>query len=174
MAHSEKPPYQPTAEQSARVEALKQRNRLTLYLPLLLLGLPIIAVMAALIWLSTAGNDATQWQGNVSGIADMVIILSVIPVMLMCAVLPVGAIALVVTGRQKEWQPIHSLRVLLWRSEGLLNQAQDRINQYAPPLIEKTIEGNRRFSYLFTIISRFTRLLFGPVQRTKNDQSQNN
>ncbi len=157
--------YQPTPEQKARATALQRFHQLYLYIPLAVLGTPIIVTFALLIWLATGGDEAAVWQGYVSSIADMVIILTTLPLMFMCAMLPIGAIVLMVQGREKGWQPIGRLQTLLWRLESRLDGVRDRVDRYAPAVAERSITGRGWVTYILALGQKISNLLFGTAER---------
>lgn len=113
--------YQPTPEQIARATAQRRFNALFVYSPLLLFTLALLGFSIAMIYFAVVREP---WRPMVSAVADLLVILTVLPTLLLCALLPAGAVAVVIQGRQRGWTPLHSLQVLFWRLDSLVSRVQ--------------------------------------------------
>ena len=168
--------FTPTDEQRQREQSLQKFNRIAIYLPLGLFGLIISAIVIALmVGVISPGIGGTA--KFVSGMADIVIIMMTVPMMLACAILPVGAIALMVTRQQKQKenpQPQmgalanHSrIQVLFWRLDSMIAKVQDSAqNKITPSIAKPVIRLNAFLAYISTL---FNNLLETIYRRTEND-----
>ncbi|MEM8856939.1 MAG: hypothetical protein AAGD96_01375 [Chloroflexota bacterium] len=79
--------------QIERRARLSKYNRLTLYLPLVLMGVFISAVIGIMMWLTVfpAAETQTDWRTFASGTADMIIIFTVLFLILGVALIPISA-----------------------------------------------------------------------------------
>ena len=80
--------------QQERQKRLNKFNRRTIYLPLALLAIVIITLVGLMLWLTLGGNPEhiANWRIFSSATADLIIILTVLPLILMTAIFPILAI----------------------------------------------------------------------------------
>ncbi len=143
--------FRPNPEQLARARALRRFNWWTLYLPLILLALGILAAAGLVIWQTIEGRPAMdQWRLFVSAVADTVIIFATLAVTFACLVLPAAGIGLLVFGRQK--RPVKAAQRLLWR----LDQAVSRVGTQVEPAVtevaHRVIKGRAVLAYWEALI----------------------
>ncbi len=78
---------------AARQQQLNRYNRLTIYFPLLIMALIIIGIVGGMMWLVLAGDESgiANWREFTSATADLIIILTVLPLILIMALFPILA-----------------------------------------------------------------------------------
>lgn len=155
-------PYRPTAAQRARAEALNRYNRWSLYLPLGLLGTVLVVLALFLLSAAVLQNISFWPQARLmlSGVADLLMIMTIAPLTLVCALLPAGYIGLLVYMNQQELKPVESLQTRLWRLESFIGRVYNTLGQYQPYVTTPIIELNSRFSYLRAFLRRIQQYLF--------------
>jgi hypothetical protein len=139
--------YQPTAAQQQRAAALRRFNWLYFYLPITLISLGGLALFVYLLW-SSLPAEQTQERLFVSALADIVIILTVLPTLLLCAIVPGAAVYLTMHGRKAGWAPLRKLQTLFWRLEGLLAKIDGPIRQVSDKTAQALIQAHSRAAWL--------------------------
>lgn len=161
-AAEESQPYQPSAVQLARAERLDQYNWFSLYLPLIIVALLILAMAGWMFWSTvvnpTEGNDRILL---VSSLADLIIILSLGPVIVSCLLLPAGAIALMVYDREREYSRIHGLQRLLWRVDGAFETARQKVEETSPKVARPVIQFNSAYAAMVRFLKRLKQIIWG-------------
>lgn len=158
---------QPTAAQEERRAQLRRFNRLTITLPVGLTIVLWLALLLAMIWVSIAGEwfamDTNQayYRELLSGIADVVTMLLLAPMLLLCALPIAGAIGLMVYRRRKkddsgDKEP--SLP-LFWRIENKVIMVHDAVARAVPKLARPVINGHSTIAYLKQLVLEVKRLL---------------
>ena len=126
-------PYQPTAAQQARADALRRFNLWAIYVPLGLITAAILVLVVAMIVLAVI---QPRWRPTTSAVADLLVILTILPTLLLCTLLPAGAGFVFIDSRRKGRAPLRSLRTLLWRLDTLVSRVQrivsDGVDRFAP------------------------------------------
>jgi hypothetical protein len=154
--------YQPTTEpteaQAERAASLKQYNRLVVYLPLALFSLVAIGIIAVLLYYNLAwpNEPLRQFTGAVAG---LVIILGSIPLLLLCAILPMGALFAFVAGRREGYAPLQRLQRLLWRLDNGITGVRQGVEAAAPKAAEPVIAGHARAAYLRTLLQHLKEMV---------------
>lgn len=145
------PAYHPTAEQLAREQQLRRFNRLYIALPLGLLALVAVGlVVLLLVGVFSPGIVGTE--AFISALADIIIILWIMPMLVLMALLVIGFVALRLNRRQKrKLLPEDSLMLrygrvqpFLWRVEGYLDRADAQVNRAADNMTEPLISNHGR------------------------------
>lgn len=152
----ETPPetYQPTTAQLERAAALRRFNRLAVYLPVLLFAL-IALILFVLMLINALPNEGSQaTRSLLSGLADIILIVTIIPLWLVLTLVPVGAIVLVVQMRQRDISPLRGLQTLFWRIESKLGQVQQKTEEVAPKAAAPVIKVNAQLSFVLTWLDR--------------------
>jgi len=144
--------YEPTTDQLARAAALRRFNRLAVYLPLGLAGLVVLALIGLLFWGVLSPNVAGTRE-FVSGLADVVIILAIMPLLLLCAVVPLAAVGLVIYRRQQPQREYGRLQPLFWRLDSILDRARNKAEAALPKAANNVISGHARITYWRTLIN---------------------
>lgn len=168
---------QPTSEQEARRARLRRFNRLVIYLPVGLVTLAWIALVAVLFWLSIVGEwfaidtDQANYRQLFSGVADTVTILALLPLLLLCALPSVGAIALVVYRRQRKADapPAPSLP-LLWRIENIIREARDRSAAALPKIARPIINAHATGAFIQRLILELKQIIRQEISRNGDDR----
>lgn len=139
-----KPSFEPTPAQQARDVSLRRFNRLTIYLPLGAAGCAALVLLGIMLWQVFATTPESQTYRFFSGLADLILILSLFPLLLLCAIGPALFGYLVYAANTKrKLEPAQrrcKLQTALWRLDAVLGTAQsalrDRyLEQAARPLI---------------------------------------
>lgn len=153
-----KPEYQPTDRQLERAAALRRFNRLFVYLPIILAALIGLFVVGLLFWV-TLVQPGEGSRETVSGIASFVIILTSIPMTLLCAIPSVLFIALIVQGRQKGTAPIKRVQTIFWRLDSLVLRLQSTVNEFMPKMADVVIRGHAAVAFVRNLLNKLTNLL---------------
>jgi len=152
-AAAESTAYEPSVSQLARAKAMRRFNRLFVYTPVAFLGLVGLVLIGLLLWGSLSPH-ITGTREFASALADIVIILTVLPLMVMCAVVPLAAIAYAGYRRRGEKRAHGRLHLLFWRLESLLERAQRGSGAGMNKLARPVIEGHARAAFLSTLFNR--------------------
>ncbi len=166
--------YTPTEEQLQRDQAFIRFNKLAVYLPIGFFSLIIIAIVIFLM-VGVLFPGITDPAKFVSGMADIIIILLTLPMMLACAILPVGYFAYITNRQQKRKENPQTgalayrsrVQILFWRLESLISKAQDIIqNKVSPGIAKPVIRLNAFLTYISTLLDNLLKMIY---RRTKND-----
>jgi hypothetical protein len=141
------PETEPTTVQRQRAAALRRFNWLYFYLPIILFSLGGIAPLIFILWKSLPAEQ-TEQRLFVSAVADVMIILTVLPMLLLCAIAPGAAVYLVVHGRKEGWAPLRKLQTLFWRLQNLLARVDGRIQQTGDKAGHALIQAHGRAAWL--------------------------
>jgi hypothetical protein len=155
-------PYQPTPAQLERAAAQRRFNALYVYTPLVIFSLLFVGFLVAMIYFAVVRDP---WRPMVSAVADLLVILAIVPLLLLSALLPAGAIALFVEGRRREWQPYRTIQVLFWRLDSLVARVQRMVLTGADWIAPYTV----RFRATFIRIETTARSL---VQGKTTEESE--
>jgi len=149
-------PFKPNEAQLARAKRLTRFNRLFVYLPLgifALIGLGLVLFMLYLaIWPPYADT-----RPFLSGLADMILILFMLPVLLVCGLVQGGLIGGIVywrrSGSEDGGQPDPAaqygrIRVGLWRLDQLLDKLFNKIEAILPRVAQPVIAFNAVLAYI--------------------------
>ena len=147
------PVYKPTAEQLAREQQLRRFNRLYIALPLGLLAFVALGlVLLLLVGVFSPGIVGTE--AFISALADIIIILWIMPMLVLMALLVIAFVAMRVNRREKrKLLPEDSLQLrygrvqpFLWRVESYLDRADVQVNRAADSMTEPLIRNRGRFA----------------------------
>jgi hypothetical protein len=151
-------PYAPNNAQLERAAALRRFNWLYIYTPIIVAALICIVLIGLLFWGAFSPN-ITGTRNFASALADIVIILTTLPLLLLCAIGPVGALALFVYRRQKRVDSpapgYGRLHILLWRLDTLVSKGQVMIETALPKVAQPVIQANARAVYWRTLIKNW-------------------
>jgi predicted PurR-regulated permease PerM len=149
--------YLPTPEQSERAGALRRFNWLAVYAPLIVAGLIVIVLVALLLWGALSPTmTRTDTRAFASGLADIVLILAMLPLLLLCLIGPLLAGGLGYLAYQRRQQALtpgtiwpNSLHTLLWRLDRLLDSVQSKLRMsYLPKVANPLISTHARAAYI--------------------------
>jgi hypothetical protein len=145
------PTTEPTEAQAERAASLGRFNRLAVYFPLVLFSLVAFGIVAVLLYYNLAwpNEPLRQFTGAV---ASLVIILGSIPLLLLCAILPLGALFAFVYGRQEGYAPLRRLQHLLWRIDERVAGIRQSVGTAAPKVAEPVIAAHARAAYLRVLL----------------------
>lgn len=152
-ATSESAAFEPNAAQLERAHALRRFNWIFVYTPVSLALAAILVIVGLLLW----GSLAPHIRGTsefASAVADIIIILTILPLFVLCAIVPAAAIALVIYRRKKPKRTHDLGHTLLWRLDALLDTVQAKSVQLLPRAAGAVIEGHARAAYVGALISR--------------------
>ncbi len=144
--------YQPSADQLARDAALRRFNRLYVALPLTLAIIAALIILGLFVYLIFAPDSEASIQ-FISNLADIIIILAIIPMMMMVAIVPLAYLAFVVNHRQNRPReaitgPMANrsrVQGTLWRIDNALGNVKNKTNETAPKISRPFAELNARF-----------------------------
>jgi len=82
-----------TPSQIERRAQLRRFNRLTIYMPIAVMGVVIAVVIGLMLWLTVipSSEEQSDWASFVSGPADMIIIFAALALTLSIALIPISA-----------------------------------------------------------------------------------
>jgi hypothetical protein len=150
--------YQPVPEQLERAAALRQFNRLFVYLPLAVFSLAGLVLVGLLLW-GVFSPNVTGTREFVSGLADLVVIMTVMPLLLLCAIVPAAAIGWLVYRRQQPRQEHGRFQTLFWRLDTLLTRFQATLATTLPKAAAPVIKGHAWAAYLRALLENLKKLL---------------
>lgn len=156
-------PFVPTAVQLQRSQALKRFNRLAVYLPL---GLITTAAFGFFIYLLIIAIWPPQADTRLflSGVADIIFILFMLPVAFIFGLLLVGIFGGLIywrKSRKSEGEPslqnkYGRFRLLLWKLDQKLSGLYRQIDQLMPKLVTPVIKFNATMTYINTRLARLS------------------
>jgi len=139
--------YLPTPEQLERKAALRRFNKLYVYLPMGIFTTIAIIAAIALFWGAFAINSEKSLS-FISALADITVILAIIPLILIFTALVGGAIALYSYARSLPKQKNGRVHVFLWQLNNGINKVGDKTDEIAPKLIKPITASHGVHSYL--------------------------
>ena len=159
-------PFKPNDKQREREAALKRFNRLYVLMPIiaisvisvLIIALMIIAVLA----MSFSDNFSEEFLSFISGLADITIIMFLMPMIILMISGPMmlGAMINRSRTRRKMGKPAFdqggSFQVLLWKLDNLIVKSQNKTNEVAPQLADQVIRFNESIAYVSAFLKQIT------------------
>jgi hypothetical protein len=159
--------FKPTAVQLERAAALKRFNRWAIYLPL---GLLATAVIGFLIYLLIIAiwPPYEDTRLFLSGMADIFLILFMLPVVLIFGLLLIGIFGGAIywqQSRKESGEPslqrkYGRLRLLLWRLDQRLSKLYQQIDKQMPLLARPIIRFNALMAYVNSWLSQLTKQMY--------------
>lgn len=157
--------YQPTTAQLERAAALRRFNRLVVYLPVLLFALVTLALFILMLINALPNEGSHNTRQFLSGLADIILIVTIIPLWLVFTLIPVGAIVVFWQMRQRDISPLRGLQTLFWRIESKIGTVQQKTEEVAPKVAQPVINANAKLSFVMTWLDamrHFFRRRFNP------------
>lgn len=140
--------YQPTTVQLERAAALRRFNRLVVYWPVLLFALVALALFTLMLINALPNEGSQNTRQFLSGLADIILIVTIIPLWLVFTLIPVGAIVVFWQMRQRDISPLRGLQTLFWRIESKLGVVQQKTEEVAPKIAQPVINANVKLSFV--------------------------
>ncbi|MFT5193105.1 MAG: hypothetical protein ACI9EW_000910 [Cellvibrionaceae bacterium] len=168
MNLSEQQPPPLISATSAQLERQKRRkrfNRLTVYLPIGLMAAFIIAIIGFMLWrtLFTDSESTPQWQEFSSATADIVIIMTILPMILFVALISILAVG----WTWYTWttpRPVESwIQKWLWRTDTFIEDSATKVETTSKKGADLSIQ----YRATLTRIGRVIERIFGfvlPIQ----------
>lgn len=159
--------YQPTPEQEERAAALRRFNRLFVYAPLGLVALIVLTLVVLMFWTRFAPDvDGRETAEFLSGLVDIIVIFTLAPMLLLCAVGPALAGFLIYRANQRRQLPPPQrrsrLQTLLWRLERGLVKVQTKLrDEWLRQGAEPVIRGHAIMAYVKAVFNYIQRILTG-------------
>jgi hypothetical protein len=148
----------PTEAQAERAASLTKFNRLVVYLPLILLSLVVAGIVAVLLYYNLVWPNEPL-RLFTGAVANLIIILGSIPLLLLCAILPLGALSAFVYGRREGYAPLQRLQRLLWNVDNGVGGIHQHVEAAAPKAAASLIAAHARAAYLSTLLKRVRQIV---------------
>ena len=149
--------YQPTERQLARAAALRRFNWFFIYAPLILGAVIVLLLFGWMMWQSFAPQQMEWTRTFYSGVADIVLIFVMLPMMLICAIGPLALIGLgaFYYNRRQEQKnatepapPVGKLQLLLWKVDAFLDTIGQKSSELLPKVARPVIQFNAVLAYI--------------------------
>ena len=174
------PTFEPTAAQLERDRLLRRRNRLYIYLPLSIISfISIVLIVLILIGIFAPGTGTEEF---ISALADIIVILWIIPMILLVSAFPIAYVAYFVNRRQKrklnpQTGPLayrSRIQILLWRLQIFMDGAQVKTGEVAPKVAKPVISFNAILAYLVAWLNILTRPFKGSENHDRDGNGNGN
>lgn len=151
---------EPTAVQKARIASLQRFNWYFVYTPILVLFLIVLILTGLLTWGALSPNIVGT-RPFISGVADIILILAIMPMTLLCLIPPLAMVGFMVYRRRKkkvDGVQYGRLHRLFWRIERLLDIVQAKTEAILPKVGQPIIRLNALLAYITTLLDHIMRL----------------
>lgn len=150
--------YEPTAQQAERAAALRRFNLLFVYLPIGLLS-AIVVVIVVILLIVAIGQQNAEALLFLSGLADVALVIALLPVIVIGAVL-LGLIFYGYTqGRKRGTAPIRQTQTLLWRMDNLVGRIYVRTATTADRIAQPFMTLQGAFAYVRSLITQLIHMV---------------
>ncbi|MEM7799550.1 MAG: hypothetical protein AAF633_10200 [Chloroflexota bacterium] len=151
---------------------LRRSHLLRLYLPVGLMSLLILGLSIVLIWLTQApaAERSRDWVSFASAGADLIIIVTLLPLMVLCALLPAGVVALYYFKQRRGWSVNQSVRNFIRRGDGLLFRGQSQVKRGAPIAVKQVATLRGSLAYGRSIVKN---LIAWIIPKKENNERNN-
>lgn len=164
--------YSPTLEQLERERALKRFNRLYIYTPVAIVTVIVIGLLVLML-IGIFAPGLVGAEGFLSGLADTILVLWMIPMSLFCAIGPIAYIAYLINRRQRRSQlppdsPLlrHSrVEMALWRAQDI----SDQIDQKGDDVSDRIAKPFFSVGSLAAYVDAWLNILTRPFRRDDYD-----
>jgi len=169
------PSFEPSTAQLERDKELRRRNRLYIYLPIgFACFLSIVIIILILAGIFAPGITGTE--EFIAAVADIIIILWIIPAIMLLSILPIGYVFYLFNRRNKrklnpQTGPLayrSRLQVLLWRVQYFVEKGQSATNNYAPRVVAPVTQFNSFIAYVETWLDAIVRPIRGSEKNDRN------
>ncbi len=148
----------PTLMQEERAKAIRRFNRLFVYAPIVILSLISLAIIVMLLYF-VVYPPSSETYAIISGIADAVVIMGVLPLIILTGALLVIIFSVWVRGRRRGFAPVRGSQRLLWRVEWALSDVQRITGQVANQIVRPFISIHAFAAYIRRLFHHLGRLL---------------
>ena len=152
------PPAPPVDDPAlaARSAELQRINWLTIYAPVLLVTVIALLLLGVLAWAALfAGESVPPQIDRASGIADTFLILvCLIPLTLMCAILPLGGLGFLYWRQQNGSIVRERTQTLLRKVDGGISTANDKVNETSPKVANVVIQARSNIEGGFVLLDK--------------------
>ena len=164
--------FTPSSEQLERERQLQRFNRLYIYVPVgVFTAFGIFLFVLMLVGIFAPG--LTGAEEFLSGLADTILVLWMIPMMVLFAVTPIAYVAYLVNRRQRRSMlppdsPLlrHSrAQMALWKAQNIAGSLEETTDSAADKITQPLINANSKAAYTFAWLDMLTR----PFRRDDND-----
>lgn len=161
------PTYKPNEEQLVRAEALRRFNWLYVYTPLII-GTVIVFVLLGFMFWGAFAQPVEDKRLFLSGLADIVIIFTALPMTLLCAVGPVALVGMIAYRVQKQRERKEAgqsppaggrLQRLIWRLDAMLDNVYGKIVETLPKITNPVIQFNALLAYVKSLWNQLKKFL---------------
>ncbi len=151
------PIFEPSTRQLERAASIRRFNRIYIFLPISLASIIALALTILLIFLAL-GIGTVEVRETISGIADSVLILTIIPTMVLCAIVPTAFIAVSIQTRQRGIAPIRQTQFFFWRVQDWLGLLGTRIGNLMQKIREPIMRISARYVYIEILLIRLIKI----------------
>ena len=161
------PEFEPSSSQLERAKAIRRFNWRFVYIPLIIGIVIVLVLLGLMLWVGLAPQQAESYRPFFSGLADIVLIFTLIPMMMLCSIGPIALIGLGAFRYQKRQEqkesgepepPARGLQLLLWRVDSLLDKASSSVQTHAPKAATPIIQVNAFLAYVESLIKQIRNL----------------
>lgn len=152
--------YQPTAEQAQRDAKLRRFNLLYVYTPIGLVSALAISIVVILL-IVAVNPPSEETLIFLSGLADVALVIAMLPVIVVGAVLLGLIIYSFVQARRSGAAPVRQTQKLLWRMNNVVDRLQVRTAHVADAIVQPFMTLNGAFSYVKVLLGQ----ILGMVKR---------
>lgn len=156
----------------ARQKALNRTNRLTIYLPLTLLALMVLAATGGMLWLVLAneGSGTAEWREFASASADLIIILTTLPLILLMTFFPILAIGWIWYTWDNRYPVEKWVQRLLRKTDTFLVNNSDRVKTVTKSTANASIVYRSSLTRFGRILEQLFRWLFPSALNEKKKE----
>ncbi len=151
------PNFEPSTRQLDRASSIRRFNRIYIFLPISLASIIALTLTILLIVLAL-GIGTDEVRETISAIADSVLILTIIPTMVLCAIVPTAFIAVSIQTRQRGIAPIRQTQFFFWRVQDRLGLLGARIGNLMQKIREPIMRISARYAYIETLLIRLIKI----------------
>ena len=151
------PIFKPSNQQLERARNIRRFNRIYILLPVSLAGI-IALVLTILLIILALGIGTDEVRETISGIADSVLILAIIPTMVLCAIVPSVYIAMSIQMRQRGVAPIRQTQWFFWVVQERLGFLGARISRLMEKFREPFVRISARYAFVHTLFMRLFKI----------------
>lgn len=149
-------PFEPTAEQVQRAAALRRFNLLFVYIPFGLVGAAVLGLLVLMLIKAINQSDADALR-LISGIADVALIIAVLPMLVVGAAIVAGlGFAL---SKGKKSAPIGKTQRLLWRLDNQIGRLRVQIQSTSGVVVRPFQSVNGAITYVVVLMDRLIKMV---------------